>query len=164
MNCAPAINSREKSWCVRQSSAIHRYHAHHCAKTMLLPCGRFVAPWCGLWVYDTLYMLIHALTLPRLDYCNDLFACSRQLTLCRLQCVQDAAITDLCGASAQSHAPRLLKWLHWLPVSSQIQFKLCTLKMICNDFFGCQSTLLDVCVYYNQIYLNIEEDQKIRKF
>jgi len=33
----------------------------------------------------------------------------------------------LCGASAPTHAPPLLKQLHWLPVSSRIQFKLCTL-------------------------------------
>ena len=44
-----------------------------------------------------------------------------------LQCVQDVAARFICGASPQKHAPPLLKKLHWLPVSSRIQFKLCTL-------------------------------------
>ena len=50
-----------------------------------------------------------------------------QTTLHRLQCVQDAAARLLCGASPRTHAPPLLNQLHWLPVSSRIQFKLSTL-------------------------------------
>ena len=38
----------------------------------------------------------------------------------------------LCGTSARTHAPPLLKQLHWLPVSSRIQFKLCTLMFDIN--------------------------------
>jgi len=74
--------------------------------------------------YDTLYTLIRALIPSRLDYCNSLFACSSQSTLHRLQRVQDAAARLLCDASARTHAPPLLKQLHWLPVSSRIHFKL----------------------------------------
>jgi len=77
--------------------------------------------------YDTLYTLIRALILSRLDYCNNLFVCSSQSTLCRLQRVQDAAARLLCGASPWSHALPLRQRLHWLPVSSRIRFKLCTL-------------------------------------
>jgi len=68
---------------------------------------------------------IRALILSRLDYCNSLFACNSQSTLHRLQRV--AAARLLCGVSARTHAPPLLKQLHWLPVSSRIHFKLCTL-------------------------------------
>jgi len=82
--------------------------------------------------YDTLYTLIRALILSRLDYCNSLFADSPQSTLHRLQRVQDAAARLLCGASARTHAPPLLKQLHWLPVPSRIQFKLCTLMFDIN--------------------------------
>ena len=57
--------------------------------------------------YDTLYTLIRALILSRLDYCNSLFVCSSQSTLHRLQRVQDAAARLLCGASARTHAPPL---------------------------------------------------------
>jgi len=52
--------------------------------------------------YDTLYTLIRALILSRLDYCNSLFADSPQSTLHRLQRVQDAAARLLCGASART--------------------------------------------------------------
>jgi len=82
--------------------------------------------------YDTLYTLIRALILSRLDYCNSLFANSSQSTLHRLQRVQDAAARPICGASARTHALPLLKQLHWLPVSSRIQFKLCTLMFDIN--------------------------------
>ena len=61
-----------------------------------------------------------------------LFANSSQSTLHRLQRVQDAATRLLCGASARTHAPPLLKQLHWLPVLSRIQFKLCTLMFDIN--------------------------------
>jgi len=43
-----------------------------------------------------------------------------------------AAARLLCGTSARTHAPPLLKQLHWLPVSSRIQFKLCTLMFDIN--------------------------------
>jgi len=68
----------------------------------------------------------------RLDYCNSLFANSSQSTLHRLQRVQDAAARLLCGASARTYAPSLLKQLHWLPVLSRIQFKLRTLMFDIN--------------------------------
>ena len=77
--------------------------------------------------YDTLYTLIRALIMSRLDYCNSLFVCSSQSTLSRLQRVQDAARRLLCDVSPRSHASSLRKRLHWLPVSSRIQFKLCIL-------------------------------------
>ena len=64
--------------------------------------------------------LLWSLILSRLDYCNSLFVCSSQMTLCRLQRVPDAATRLLCGASPRPDAPPLLKQLHWLLVSSRI--------------------------------------------
>ena len=101
-------------------------NAYHCAKTCFFhlqrthQLHRYVH-------YDTLYILytvytVRALILSRLDCCNSLFACRSQSTLHHLQHVQDAAARLLCGDSAQTHAPPFLKQLHWLPVSSRIQF------------------------------------------
>jgi len=45
----------------------------------------------------------------------------------RLQRVQDATARLLCDASPQSHASPRRKRLHWLPVSSRMQFRLCIL-------------------------------------
>jgi len=106
-------------------------NAHHCAKTCFFHLRR-IRQLRRHVDYDTLYTLIRALILSRLDYCISLFACSSQSTLHCLQCVQDATARLLCGASARMHAPPLLKKLHWLPVLSRIQFKLCTLMFEIN--------------------------------
>ena len=107
-------------------------NARHCAKTCFFHLRR-IRQLCCYIDYDTLSTLIHALILSHLDYCNSLFACSSQSTLIRLQRVQDAAARLLCGASARTHTPPPLKQLHWLPVSSRIQFKLCTLMFDINQ-------------------------------
>ena len=69
----------------------------------------------------------HAWVLGRLDYCNGLLAGCTSSTLHRLQRVQDAAARLVCGAAARAHARPLLQQLHWLPIDSRIQYKLCTL-------------------------------------
>ena len=46
-------------------------------------------------------------------------------TLCRLQRVQDCAAILLCDASSRAHVSPLREQLHWLPVHSRIQYKLC---------------------------------------
>jgi len=74
--------------------------------------------------YETLYTLVCALVLSRLDYCNSLFAGSSKSTIKRVQGVQDAAARLLCNAPPCAHASPLRKQLHWLPVSSRIQYKL----------------------------------------
>jgi len=101
-------------------------NAGHCAKMCVFHLRR-IRQLRRYVDHDTLYTPIRALILSRLDYCNSLFACSSQSTVHRLQRVQDAAARLLCGASARTHAPPLLMQLHWLPVSSIIQFKLYTL-------------------------------------
>jgi len=106
-------------------------NARHCAKTCFFHL-RQIRQLCRYINYGTLYMLIRALILSRLDYSNSLFACSSQSTLSRLQRVQDAAARLLHGACAWTHAPPFLKQLHWLPVSSRIQFKLYTLMFDIN--------------------------------
>jgi len=77
--------------------------------------------------YETLYTLVRALVLSHLDYCNSLFASSSKSTIKRPQRVQDAAARLLCNAPPRAHASSLRKQLHWLPVSSRIQYKLCTI-------------------------------------
>jgi len=104
-------------------------NTHHCAKICFFHLQR-VHQMRRYVDYDTLYMLIHALILSYLDYSNSLFACSSQSALPCLQHVQDVAARLLCGASAWTHAPPLLKQLHWLPVLSRVQFKLCLTSIV----------------------------------
>jgi len=82
---------------------------------------------CRLVDRDTLHTLDRLLVLGRLDYCNGLLAGCTSSTLHRLQHVLDAAARLVCGAPARTHARPLLKQLHWLPINSRIQYKLCTL-------------------------------------
>jgi len=77
--------------------------------------------------YETLYTLVRALVLSRLDYSNSLFSSSSKSTIKCLQRVQDAAARLLCNAPPRAHASPLREQLHWLPVSSRIQYKLCTI-------------------------------------
>ena len=62
-----------------------------------------------------------------MDYCNSLFSSSSKSTIKCLQRVQDAAARLLCNAPPRAHASPLHEQLHWLPVPSRIQYKLCTI-------------------------------------
>ena len=88
---------------------------------------------------DTLHMLVRALILSRLDYCNSLYAGCTQSTSCRLQRVQDCAAVGLLLCDASSRA-------HWLPVHSRIQYKLCMLML--HDVYHNKAPgyLADLCV------------------
>ena len=96
--------------------------------------------------YETLYTLVCALVLSRLDYCNSLFACSSKSTIARLQRVQDAAARLLCNAAPRVHASPLRKQLHWLPVSSRIQCKLCTIIMFDVQHGRAPEYITNLCV------------------
>jgi len=63
-------------------------------------------------------MLVRALVLSLLDYCNGLFSSSSNSRIKRLQHVQDAAARLLYNAPPHAHASPLRKQLHWLPVSN----------------------------------------------
>ena len=94
---------------------------------------------------DTFHMLVRALILSRLDYCNSLYAGCTRSTLRRLQRVQDCVARLLCDASPRAHASPLRQQVHWLPVSSRIQYKLC---MPMHDVYHGKAPgyLADLCV------------------
>ena len=77
----------------------------------------------------TMHTLVLTPIFSRLDYCNSLYSGCTISTLHRLQRVQDAAARLLCGTSPRVHARPLLQQLHWLPVASRIQYKLCVLML-----------------------------------
>ena len=71
--------------------------------------------------------LVLALITPRLYYCNSVFAGLPQSTLEPLQSVQNAAARLVFDLHHRDHVSPYLMQLHWLPVRSRVQFKLCTL-------------------------------------
>jgi len=76
---------------------------------------------------DITIRLVLALITPRLDYCNSMFAGLPQSTLEPLQRVQNAAARLVFDLRHRDHVSPYLMQLHWLPVRSRVQFKLCTL-------------------------------------
>ena len=73
-------------------------------------------------IYDSTKKLVNSLVTSRLDYCNSLLVGVADGLLQRLQCAQDwAARTVL---QLPRSVETLLHELHWLPVSSRIDYKL----------------------------------------
>ena len=69
-----------------------------------------------------LEQIIHAFIFSPLDYYNSLFTCLSQVSLLRLQLVQNAAARLLTGH--RSHITPILVSLHCLPVKLRIDFKI----------------------------------------
>ncbi len=65
-------------------------------------------------------LLIQALVISRLDYCNALLAGLPSNTIKPLQMIQNAAVQT---GLQRAHVTPLFISLHWLPVAARIQFK-----------------------------------------
>ena len=68
--------------------------------------------------------LICALVLSRLDYCNSLLSGCPKHLLQKLQRVQNAAARLVYRVKKSDSVEPLLRSLHWLPITSRIQYKL----------------------------------------
>ena len=68
--------------------------------------------------------LVSSLVLSRLDYCNAFLAGSPQVLLDKIQRVINCSARLIYKASKFAHITPLLFDLHWLPISSQIQYKI----------------------------------------
>ncbi|XP_067234081.1 uncharacterized protein, partial [Chanodichthys erythropterus] len=68
-------------------------------------------------------ILVQALVLSRLDYCNALLAGLPACTIKPLQLIQNAAARLVFNEPKRAHITPLFVSLHWLPVAARIQFK-----------------------------------------
>ena len=74
---------------------------------------------------DITIRLVLEVIMSWLDYCNSVLAGLPQSTLQPLQRVQDAAARLICDVPYHEHITPHLRELHWLPVRSRIEYKLC---------------------------------------
>uniref|UniRef100_A0A3P9I354 Reverse transcriptase domain-containing protein n=1 Tax=Oryzias latipes TaxID=8090 RepID=A0A3P9I354_ORYLA len=75
--------------------------------------------------------LIHAFISSRLDYCNAVLVGIPGRSLEKLQHIQNCAARVLTRRRKFDHITPVLQSLHWLPIRSRIQYKLCLLTYQC---------------------------------
>ncbi len=68
-------------------------------------------------------LLVQALVISRLDYCNALLAGLPSCTIKPLQMIQNAAARLVFSEPKRAHVTPLFISLHWLPVAARIKFK-----------------------------------------
>ncbi len=68
-------------------------------------------------------LLVQALVISRLDYCNALLAGLPSNIIKPLQMIQNAAARLVFNEPKSAHVTPLFVSLHWLPVAARIQFK-----------------------------------------
>ncbi len=75
-----------------------------------------------LWEHAT-QLLVQALVLSRLDYCNALLAGLPASSIKPLQLIQNAAARLIFNEPKRTHVTPLFINLHWLPIAARIKFK-----------------------------------------
>ncbi len=68
-------------------------------------------------------LIVQALVISRLDYCNALLAGLPSNTIKPLQMIQNAAARLVFNEPKRAHVTPLFVSLHWLPVAARIKFK-----------------------------------------
>ena len=73
--------------------------------------------------------IVHALVMPRLDYCNAVLYGLPDAQLQKLRLVQNAAARLVNGTHRREHITPVLFALHWLPIRQRIQLPDVSLRL-----------------------------------
>ena len=106
----------------------------HITTTTLTACFAAIQQICSVRCSlsrDALMMLVHALVVSKLDYCNSVLVGVSATLQWRLQSVLNAAARLVFSARRSAHIMSLLHAFHWLKVREWIQFPLCVLVHRC---------------------------------
>ena len=76
---------------------------------------------------DIAILLVNALVLTKIDYCNSLLVNINKDKINSLQVAQNDAARLIFRRSRFNSASNLLRELHWLPVFKRIDYKICSL-------------------------------------
>ena len=75
--------------------------------------------------------LVHALIMPRIDFCNSLLYSLSDTQISKLQRIQNSAARLVKCTSVRQPISPILQELHWLPVKQRIKFKILLLIFQC---------------------------------
>ena len=81
--------------------------------------------------FDTAKIVVQALILSKLDYCNSLLVGTPECHLPHLQCVQNMTCRVVCNLRKFDHVSPSMYSLHWLKVWECITFKIAYMVYCC---------------------------------
>ena len=81
--------------------------------------------------FDTAKLVVQALILSKLNYCNSLLVGTPKCHLSHLQCVQNMACRVVCNLRKFDHVSSSMFSLHWLKVRECITFKIAYMVYCC---------------------------------
>ena len=76
---------------------------------------------------ESAQLIVQALVLSNIDYCNSLLAGSPRYQLDKLQHIQNMSCWVICNIRKHDHVSSSMKNLHWLKIPERITYKLCLL-------------------------------------
>ncbi len=114
--CKILKDSQEPWSCDRWSVKLHRPYCYRFALYNIRKIRPFLSE-------QATQLLVQALVLSRLDYCNALLAGLPACTIKPLQLIQNAAARVVFNEPKKAHVTPLFIRLHWLPIAARIKFK-----------------------------------------
>ena len=82
---------------------------------------------------NTTKIIVQALVLLKLDYCNSILLGSPEYQMDKLQCIQNMACRVIFQLRKHDHIKHHLKLLHWLKIRERIAYKIALLIYRCQN-------------------------------